>query len=255
MRNNIILLVFLVISLITTTSCATSISQEDVDKLNEEISEVHSKLQGKMAETEKLAAENKLLQNQYDDVMSKYESLQEQYDSTIKNDSPKIDEELNEQLDMLEGKYNTLKADYEKLDSEYQDLRASYEAITVAVDTTYTEQDVEQQIFRLVNEERKTKGMDELEWGLYLYKRALANSKDMAAAQEIVYSSYGAYQDIFRAVGYDTAEKLSEAAMTIWKNGKQFERKFLNSVTLYGAVAVYKSGEIYYITYIADYFK
>ena len=82
-----------------------------------------------------------------------------------------------------------------------------------------------------------------------------AGKRLLVAEQELVYSSYGAFQELFRAVGYDTAEKISEAAMTIWENGNQYDRKFLNSGTLYGAVAVYKSGEIYYITYIADYFK
>ena len=36
---------------------------------------------------------------------------------------------------------------------------------------------------------------------------------------------------------------------------KGYELKILNSVTGYGAVAVCKSGEIFYITYIADYYR
>jgi uncharacterized protein YkwD len=106
----------------------------------------------------------------------------------------------------------------------------------------------------LVNEERKKNGLNELEWGTNLYKWAQANSKRMATEQDLVYSDYGAFQELFRAVGYDTVERLCEAVMIIWENGNQYERKFLNAGTLYGTVAVYKSGEIYYITYIADYF-
>ena len=256
MRRRTILSVLLVISLFTAISCSTPISQENIDKINEELSEAQSQLQEKVAEAAKLKAANEALQNQFDDVKSENKSLQEQYDA-VKSETGASQEtdELKEQLDVSEGKYNSLEADYEKLNSEYQDLRASYKAITEAPDTAYSEQDVEQQIFQAVNEARTNNGLDELKWGTNLYKWARANSQDMAAKQDLVYSSYGAFQELYRAVGYDTAEKFTEALMTIWENGNQYDRKFLNSGTAYGAVAVYKSGEIYYITYIADYFS
>jgi len=209
-----------------------------------------------VAEAENLKAANEALQNQFNDIKSEYESLQEQYDAVkSENGASQAIDDLKEQLDVSEGKYSSLKTDYENLNSEYQDLRASYEAITEAPDTAYSEQDVEQQIFQAVNEARTNNGLDELEWGTNLYKWARANSQDMAEEQELVYSDYGAFQELYRAAGYDTAEKISEAAMTIWETGDQYDREFLNSVTIYGAVAVYKSGEIYYITYIADFFK
>ena len=256
MRRRTISSVLLVISLFTAISCATPVSQENIDKISEELSEAQSQLQAKVAEAENLKAANEALQNQFNDIKSENKSLQEQYDAVkSENGASQEIDELKGQLDVSEGKYNSLKADYEKLNSEYQDLRASYKAITEAPDTAYSEQDVEQQIFQAVNEARTNNGLDELEWGTNLYKWAQANSRDMAAKKELVYSDYGGFQSLYRAAGYDTVENISEAVMTIWESSDQYDRNFLNSGTPYGAVAVYKSGEIYYITYIADYFS
>jgi len=96
--------------------------------------------------------------------------------------------------------------------------------------------------------------LEELEWGTNIYKWGQDNSKNMAEEQELSYSDYGAFQDVYRGVGYGTAAKTAEAVMAIWETGKQYDNKFLNTRTLYGSVAVYKSGDIYYITYIADYY-
>lgn len=251
------LTILFTIILLGVSSCAPSVSQEDIDKLKGGLSATQSELQVKMAEAEKLKTEKEALQNQYDGIKSELESMQEQFDSakSEKDESQTIEETLQKQLNVAESKYNTLNADYGKLNLEYQDLKAKYDAIAGAPMMTINEQDVEQQIFQLVNEERINNGLNELEWGVNLYKTVQANSKNMAAKQELVYADYGAFQELFRAAGYDAVEKLSEAAMTIWKTGNQYDRKFLNSGTLYGAVGVYKSGEIYYITYIADYFR
>jgi hypothetical protein len=48
---------------------------------------------------------------------------------------------------------------------------------------------------------------------------------------------------------------MANAAFTVWKNRQGYERSFLSVGANYGAVAVYKSGEIFYITYVADYFR
>ena len=77
----------------------------------------------------------------------------------------------------------------------------------------------------------------------------------MIEQQKIVYSEYPAFQQIFWATGYGTKEAIANAALTIWENSQQYEKSVLNPVIPYGAVAVHKSGDIYYITYIAYSFR
>jgi hypothetical protein len=45
---------------------------------------------------------------------------------------------------------------------------------------------------------------------------------------------------------------MANAALMIWKTSRQYEENILNKHADYGTVAVYKSEEVYYITYIAS---
>jgi hypothetical protein len=117
------------------------------------------------------------------------------------------------------------------------------------------EEDVEQAVFKLINQERTNNGLDELMWGDNIYKWAIANSRSMATNKRLEYIEYIGWQEIFWATGYGTPDRIAQSALTVWKNRQQYERYFLSAGAKYGAVAVYKSGEIFYITYVADYYK
>ncbi len=230
MRKITMLSMLLVMALFSIPSCAPTVSQQEYDSVSNELRAIQSELaslQSKLAEAELLQAQN---------------------------------EELNKQLDTVKSEFETMQAKYEELSTEYQELNNKYDELSKQYDIVteepaeISEEDIEQAVFNLVNKERKDNGLDELMWGKYRYKDAIAHSRYMATNKKLEYPEYG-WQEIFWAAGYSTADEIADAAWTVWKNRFFYETTFLNKVTLYGAVAVYQSGEIFYITYIADYFQ
>jgi len=258
MRKITILSVLLVIALLSVPSCAPTVSQQEYDRVSNELSAIQRQLelvQGKLAEAESLQAKYEELSKQHDMVKSERETMQTQYEELSTEY-----EELNKQHDMVKSEFETMQAKYEGLSTEYEELNNKYEELSKQYDilveepAEISEGDVEQALFKLINQERKNNGLDELMWGRYRYKDAIAHSRYMATSKKLEYPEYG-WQEIFWATGYSTADEIANAALTVWKNHLSYEITFLNRVTYYGAVAVYKSGEIFYITYAADYFQ
>jgi len=258
MRKITMLSMLLVMALFSVPSCAPTVSQEEYDRVSNELSAIQSQLaslQDKLSEAELLQALNEELNRQYDAVKSERETIQAQYEELSTEY-----EELNKQIDTVKSGFETMQAEYEELSTEYEELDNKYEELSEQYDiimegtAEIIEEDVEQAVFELINQERINNGLDELEWGVYLYKSALSNSRNMATRKRLEYPEFG-WQEIFWATGYGRADRIANAALTVWKNRLKYETNFLNAVTKYGAVAVYKSGEIFYITYVADYFK
>jgi|GEM_PF-3846763 hypothetical protein len=76
---------------------------------------------------------------------------------------------------------------------------------------------------------------------------------DYLAGKNIVEVSDQPYfQGIFRAAGYSSLDRITGAALMVWKENAVFERNFLNRQALFGNVAVSESACIFYITYFAD---
>jgi len=258
MRKITMLSMLLVMALFSVPSCAPTVSQEEYDRVSNELSAIQSQLaslQDKLSEAELLQAQNEELKRQYDAVKSERETIQAQYEELSTEY-----EELNKQIDTAKSEFETMQAEYEQLSTEYEELDNKYEELSKQYDiimegtAEINEGDIEQAVFKLINQERINNGLDELEWGVYLYKSALSNSRNMATRKRLEYPEFG-WQEVFWATGYGRADRIANAALTIWKNGLKYETNFLNAVTKYGAVAVYKSGEIFYITYVADYFQ
>ncbi|MCH8864639.1 MAG: hypothetical protein IIB13_04670 [Chloroflexi bacterium] len=260
MRKITLISIMLVISLFSLPACASGIALEEYDKVKDELSTIQSQLaslQSKLAESEIVKANLEVLLNDqydelsqsYDTVVSEYESLQAKFD-----DLSTEYEDLGKQLDAVRDEYETLQAQYEDLLAEYDVLRAQYDIVTEEP-AVITEEDVEQALFNLVNQGRVTNGLDEQLWGINIYKWATENSRNMATNRRIEYSSYASWQAVEWATGYDTTDEMAEAVMTMWRNTRNYERTFLNINATYGTVAVYKSEEIYYITYIASNFR
>ena len=257
MRRITMLSVLLVIALFSVLSCAPAVSQEEYDGVSNEPSAIQGQLvslQGKLDEAELLQVQHEELSKQYDTVKGKFETAQTRYEELItKHD------ELSERFDAVKSEFETMQANYEELSADYEELNKQFEemskngtAVEEAVEIN--EEDVEQALFKLVNQERTNNGLDELGWGIYLYKSAIAHSRYMAAEKRFEYPEYG-WQEVFWATGYSTIDEIANATLTVWENRRLYEASFLNKVTKYGAVAVHKSGEIFYITYLADYFK
>jgi len=259
MRKITILSMLLVMSLFMVLSCTPTVSQQEYDKVSNELSTIQSQLaslQGKLAEAELLQVQNEELNKQYDTAKSELEAMQAQYE-----DLNAEYEELNKQFDDAKSELEDMQAKYEDLNAEYEELNEQFEELSEQYDiimegaAVIDEEDIEQAVFKLVNQERENNGLDEIMWGDNLYKWAATNSRSMATNKRLEYSEYVGWQEVFWATGYGTADRIANAALTVWKNRQQYERSFLNTGANYGAVGVHKSGEIFYITYMADYFR
>jgi len=266
MRKITMLSMLLVIAIFSVPSCAPTVSQQEYDRVSNELRAIESQLaslQGELAEAE-------LMQAKYEELSTEYEELNKQFDD-VKSESETMQvkyeelsteyEELNKQFDDVKSKSETMQAKYEELGTEYEELNKQFEELSKQYDLVIegtaeiNEEDIEQAVFKLVNQERNNNGLNEVMWGVNIYKWAIANSRTMATNKQLEYSEAIGWQEIFWATGYSTADEIANAALTIWKNRQEYARNFLSSGANYGAVAVHKSGEIFYITYVADYFQ
>jgi prefoldin subunit 5 len=252
MRKTIILSIFLVMALFGLTSCAAKVSPQEYERVSNELHAVQGQLaslQGKLAEAESLQAQNEELKKQFDAAKGQFETMQ----AENKDLSTKY-EELSKQYDALKSQSETMQAEYDKLNTEFEELREQYDIETKGAAGINAE-DVEQAVFKLINQERRDNGLDEMMWGDNIYKWAIANSLSMATNKRTELSEYPSWQEVFWATGYGTADRIASAALTIWKNTVHYDLNFLNRGALYGTVAAYKSGDIFFITYIASSFK
>ena len=234
MKKNIVLSILLIPVLFSVLSCAPAVSQQEYDRVTNELSETQSKLallRSDLAEAEILQAKYDKLSNNYGAVRSELEILQAEYD------------ELGVKYDELGAKYDDLGAKYDELSRQYNVLMEGTADIN--------EEDVEQAVFELINQERRDNGLNELEWNHSLYLWAKSHSRDMAARKRVELSDYDVWQDVWRATGYSTVDRLTSATLAIWKDSVNYERTLLVKGATVGAVAVYKSGDIFYITYFA----
>lgn len=154
------------------------------------------------------------------------------------------------EAEILQAEYDELGAKYDDLDTKYDELSSQYNVLVEGTANT-SEEDVEQAVFELINQARRDNGLDELEWNHSLYLWAKSHSRDMAARKRVELSDYDVWQDVWRATGYSTVDRLTSATLTIWKDSVNYERTLLVKGATVGAVAVYKSGDIFYITYFA----
>ena len=226
-RKIITPLALLTITLFSVVSCAPAVSQQEYDRVNNELSETKTQiatLQSQLAIVEKV-------QGQYQELNKSYEALKKQLDIKI-------------------AEVETTKSQYNDLAVKYEDLKKLYEG-----PVQITEGQVEQAIFELLNQERTNNGLHELIWGVNLHTWAQLNSRHMAQDGKFEYSEYASWQEVFWAAGYNTVDRIADGALITWRsNLYRYEKNILTKVT-YGAIGVYKSGEIFYITYMADVFK
>lgn len=178
---------------------------------------------------------------------------QQEYDS-LKNELSETKSHLTALQNKL-AEAKGIEAQYEELSAKYEELKEQYDAITEEP-AGISEEDVEQALFELINLERKNNGLDELLWGKNLSWWAEVNSRDMAETLKYKHSEYASWQEVFWAAGYSTVDRIANGALITWRsNTYRYKLNILNTGAIYGAVGAYKSGEIFYITYIAHVFR
>lgn len=234
MKKIIIISTLLIMALFNVLSCAPAVSQQEYDRVTNELSETQSKLallRSDLAEAEILRTKYDELSDNYDAVRSELEILQAEYG------------EVGVKYDELSAKYDDLGAKYDELSRQYNVLMEGTADIN--------EEDIEQAVFELINQERRDNGLNELEWNHSLYLWAKSHSRDMATRKRLETSEYDVWQDVLRTAGYSTVDRLAGAALTIWRDSVNYERNMLVKGATVGAVAAYKSGDVFYITYFA----
>ena len=264
----ITLLMPLIIVLFSLANCAPSVSQEEYDSVRSELSDTKNQL----ATLQDKLAEAATVEGQYQDLNIKYEELQKQHDArideiqTIKSEFDELNsefDELNTEYEQLKGRddarineIQAIQAAYDELNNEFEELQKQHDIIVQGT-AVLSEEEIDQAIFELINQERKNSGVDELVWGINLYKQAKQNSREMAEQGEYQYSSSGAvWQEIFMAARYGTIDQIANGALITWKNNDyRYRYNIINTQSIYGTVATYKSGEVYYITYMASIFR
>ena len=261
----ITLLMLLIIVLFSLANCAPSVSQEEYDSVRIELSNTKSQL----ATLKDELAEAAKVEGQYQDLNIKYEELKKQHDArideiqTIKSEFDELNTKYEQLQGQLQGQDNAqineiqaMQAEYDELNKEYEELKRQYDIIVQGT-AVFSEEEIDQAIFELINQDRKNNGVDELVWGINLYKQAKQNSREMAETGEYQYSeSSAAWQEIFFAARYGTIDQIANGAFITWKNNDyKYRYNILNTQSIYGAVATYKSGEVYYITYMASIFR
>ncbi len=258
MRKIIIFSMFLVLVIFSALSCASGVSQEEYDRVNGELLALQNQLttmQGKLAETQLVQTQSEALTKQYEAMKGDFDALQADYEEL----SDKY-EEMSEQYNTTMSQFESVQADYEALSDEYDEMSEQYEilmkeAAEAEAAAEFSKEDVEQAIFKLINQERIDNGVTELEWGVNIYKWAKENSLNMATYKRYEYSSYASWQEILWAAGHNSAESIANAAMIVWRDSLQYERNMINTVAIYGAVGIYESAGIYYITFITSPFR
>ena len=254
MNRTGIISVLLVVIILISTSCASGVSQEEHERVKNELSAIQGELaslQSKLTESVALQAQNEELNKQYDTAKSEFDAMQ------IKH------EELSAEYDELNIKYDTMKSEYETLQAKYKELSAEYEELSKQSEAAgekevveIAEEDVEQALFELINENRIDNGLDVLLWREGLHKVAKDNSRDMAAYKDLRYPENGReWREVYWAVGYNSAGEIAEATHLVWENRDIYEQSFLWAHLELGVVGVHKSGNIFYITYIGDHIR
>ena len=251
-----ILLVLGIILLVGSLSCGGGgVSQEDYDAALFELADAQdevAKLQTKLTEAEVLAS-------QYLETNTRYGELQKKYDASLAEVAD---------LQAVENQYDDLTAEYEKLqtqnianqnninqlENQKAQLQAQINELMAPL-PEITAANIELALFDLINQTRTAVGLNTLQQGSNLKVWAITNCRAMVVSR--VLEQYDAhwvpYQLAFIATGYDTVDAMLSAIMTIWESRQlQYQDNILADDAIYGAVAVERAGDIFYITFMAS---
>ncbi|MDP2931477.1 MAG: CAP domain-containing protein [Chloroflexota bacterium] len=228
-----------IVTLLGVVSCGGGVSPQQYEALSSELSATKSELNAAKSELASLRAQMSgpsEAQTRYEELNKKYAELQKQYDAKAAEIAA-VQAQLNES------------------GAKYTELKKQYDAAITGT-AVINEKDIEQAIFNLINRERANSGVPALNWGENLYGWARNNNQTMRANARMENPEYVSWHEVLWAAGYSSAEAIARGAMANWKvNVYTYEKNVLHKSALYGAVNALKSGDVFFITYMADIFK
>ncbi len=256
MKNKIIISIVLlgIVVLAGAVSCNQGVLQEDYDLLEEQYAQAVQQLsecQGDLLDAEALQTQLDVLQARYDELTEHNEANIAEIVS-LEAQIEELENELDELKDEIETKTNELA----ELAFDYDELKAEYDAI-IAAELEINEENIEEALFALINQERVAHGLNELEIGPNLVVWSVENSQNMVVSkQSEVYTTHAVpFQRTRITTGYSSLDRLVNSTLAIWQNHTlSYVANILDEEAAYGAVGVVKSGEIYYITFMASNF-
>ena len=233
------LLVLSVIFLLGAFSCAQGVSQADYDSVKSKLSQAESQLKALQDKVPVTVTVTTPPGTQPADLSKTIEDLKKQIESYAG------------QIKTLEAQKKTAEDSLKDLNLKYAELQKQYAALTRPPDVI-TEESVEQAIFALINQERTKNNVPALEWGKNLYNITKQHGKYMYENSRYEPSSWPFFQEIYWGAGYTSADNLANGALLVWQNFQyRYEHGILSKAFKYGGVGAYKSGEVFYITFMA----
>ena len=246
-----ILLILWVIVNFSVLSCATEVTNRGYDILKRELSTIQTELSAIQSELQSTKEKLSTAQNELNATKSKLNKTEEKLSSTLM-ELLETKEKLAEAY-IVKTKYEELNAKYQELNIKYEELKQQYDAILAGTEGStevINEADTEQALFELINKERENNGLSALEWNGGIYSCAKSNNREMSETKSLVDSECTSFQQVFWFLGYGTADRIAETALTAWKNNQySYTQNVLNSANI-GAVAVYESEGILYISFL-----
>jgi uncharacterized protein YkwD len=246
---------------LASVSCGGGISQDEYDSVMKELVDAQDEIAGLESDLAAVRA----VETEGVESSLKYQDLLKDYNAVA------------DELESAGVEYDALNAEYEGLQTEHQTLQSQNESNLNQINLLQTENtqlqaqvneltppfpmvtatDLEQALFTKINEARVAAGLDALQTGSNMVSWSRTNCQAMSVAkQTIIYdNNFVRYQQHFIATGYNTMDAMIAAIMTIWQsNSLSYQNNILADDVIYGAVGVVKTGDIYYITYMANNF-
>jgi uncharacterized protein YkwD len=260
MKNKIVIGIVLlsILVLVGLGSCGQGDLQAEYDILVAQYEQANAQL----TQLQEDLAESQLLQTQcdmnYDGLSTRYDDLTDQNISNL-NEIASLETQLAElesELDELAEEIVTKTNELSDCAFNYDVLKAQYDAL-VGATLEVNEENIEQALFDLINQVRIAHGLAGLQISTDLEEWALVNCQSMVVSKQLeVYTTHAVpFQRAFIATGYSSLDRLVNAALTIWQSHiLSYDANILAEDARYGAVKVIKSGEIYYITFLASQF-
>lgn len=254
MKKKIIIGIVLlgIVVLAGAVSCSDEELQADYDILTTQYAEAIQQieeLQEDLLEAGNLQADLDVLQAQYD-------ALTDQNDANIAEIASLAAqiEDLENELDELTEEIETKTNELAELAFDYDELQDEYDAL-VGAELEINEENIEEALFALINQERAAHGLNELAIGTNLVNWSVVNSQNMVVSKQVeVFTTHAVpFQMALITTGYSSLDRLVNSTLAIWQNhALTYEANVLDEEAAYGAVGVVKSGEIYYITFMAS---
>ncbi|MCJ7605144.1 MAG: hypothetical protein MUO19_03815 [Dehalococcoidales bacterium] len=238
--------------LLGAVSCSQGISEMDYQAVQDELAGAKSLvtgLQDEIASAQKAVLENTEqmvdLNQLYTASVEKLASLEDQY-----AELSALNEDIQTQIEAYQSEITDL-------ESQLLEAMATPPEPPRETVVPITEEGIEQALLARISQERVNAGLNELLPGTNLPDWADQNSQAMSVAKRTLeFADFLVpFQAAFIAGGYGTVDRIVNGAMLIWQsNAVTYNGNFLGPAALYGAVAIVKAGDIYYITFLASNF-